>query len=145
IIVIVLAEGGGLEHVLVLGLNLVEVLVVFIGLLELVLVDGLDLGELWGRGERKSERGEEEGRKKSERKIHLDVLAIAIPALGETDIVTLMGDRQEEAVSDRMSEMRERRAHVVVVLLENDGFQRVLVLGFNLVEVGVVLGSIVDL
>ncbi|ORY78868.1 hypothetical protein BCR35DRAFT_304879 [Leucosporidium creatinivorum] len=97
IIVIVLAEGGRLEHVPILGLDLVEVLVVFsavvnllergekrvsegrapraegegthieVGLLELVLVDGLDLGELWmGEGEKK------------------------------TDTAALMGDRQEE-------------------------------------------------
>ncbi|ORY78852.1 hypothetical protein BCR35DRAFT_304853 [Leucosporidium creatinivorum] len=46
IIIIILAESGGLEHIPILGLDLVEVLVVFIGLLELVLVDSLDLGEL---------------------------------------------------------------------------------------------------
>ena len=76
------AESGGLEHIPILGLDLVEVLVVFsavvdlvgegegkisegsaesrqrdgthveVGLLELVLGDGLDLGELWWERER---------------------------------------------------------------------------------------------
>jgi hypothetical protein len=88
-VIIVLAEFDDLEHVFVLGLDLVEVLVVFsaimnllerergsapsrreqmaepahveVGLLELVLVDGLDLDELWWRERKSAERRRVQG------------------------------------------------------------------------------------